>query len=452
MLDPACGTGNFLYVTLELMKRLEGEVLDALAGYARGDAGLLDLAGATVDPHQFLGLDVNPRAVPVAELVLWIGYLQWHFRTNGKAPPAPPILRDFRTIREGDALLSYTRIAADKDSAGKPVTRWGGCTVPDPITGEDVPDLTDQVLVLRPMGGKQAPWRLLTSSWATRPSWPARTCGRSWVAATRKPCGRLTPRCRHRLTWRCSSGGGRRSCAGGGRAGKVRRFGFITSNSIRGVFCRRVLAAAMEGTKPLHLAFAIPDHPWAQGDGAAAVRIAMTVGAPGTGAGRLLTVEREGAGAVPDVALAMREGTVNADLTVGASPQDAKELKASINLAHRGVNVFGKGFITTLGTAKALGLGQVSGLDRHIRPYVNGRDVSQRSRDAWIIDFFGLKNISETELSRRLPTLVVACKARAGYQRTLVHPEDLVAIWLATPRAKAGSIWPDQVCCDCGDG
>ncbi len=158
VLDPACGTGNFLYVTLELMKRLEGEVLDTLAGYARGDAGLLDLAGATVNPEQFFGLDVNPRAVPVAELVLWIGYLQWHFRTNGAAPPAEPILRDFRTIREADALLSYARTEADRDGAGRPVTRWGGRTAPHPITGEQVPDLADQVLVLRPVGGKPAPW------------------------------------------------------------------------------------------------------------------------------------------------------------------------------------------------------------------------------------------------------------------------------------------------------
>ena len=39
----------------------------------------------TVDPHQFLGIEINPRAAAIAELVLWIGYLQWHFRTRGKA-------------------------------------------------------------------------------------------------------------------------------------------------------------------------------------------------------------------------------------------------------------------------------------------------------------------------------------------------------------------------------
>ena len=97
VLDPACGTGNFLYVTLELMKRLEGEVLDLLADLLPNEAGRLDLAGVTVDPHQFLGLEKNPRAVPVAELVLWIGYLQWHVRTRGGAPPPSPSCATSRT-------------------------------------------------------------------------------------------------------------------------------------------------------------------------------------------------------------------------------------------------------------------------------------------------------------------------------------------------------------------
>lgn len=126
VLDPACGTGNFLYVTLELMKRLEGEVLDLLTDRSPGEGDRLDIAGASVDPHQFLGLEKNPRAVPVAELVLWIGYLQWHFRTRGNAPPAEPILRDFKNIREQDALLTYEREEPERTQRGDPVTRWGG--------------------------------------------------------------------------------------------------------------------------------------------------------------------------------------------------------------------------------------------------------------------------------------------------------------------------------------
>ena len=59
VLDPACGTGNFLYVALELMKRLEGEVLEALVDLG-GQEALKGLEGHTIDPHQFLGLEKKP--------------------------------------------------------------------------------------------------------------------------------------------------------------------------------------------------------------------------------------------------------------------------------------------------------------------------------------------------------------------------------------------------------
>ena len=71
VLDPACGSGNFLYVALERMKRLEGEVTALLE-----ELGETQSTFITVDPHQFLGIELNPWAANVAELVLWIGYLQ----------------------------------------------------------------------------------------------------------------------------------------------------------------------------------------------------------------------------------------------------------------------------------------------------------------------------------------------------------------------------------------
>jgi hypothetical protein len=94
VLDPACGTANFLYVTLKHIKRLEGEVLTALHDLGESQT-LLDLEGVTVDPHQFLGIEVNPRAAAIADVVLWIGYLQWHFRTRGQVMPPEPMLRPF---------------------------------------------------------------------------------------------------------------------------------------------------------------------------------------------------------------------------------------------------------------------------------------------------------------------------------------------------------------------
>lgn len=117
ILDPACGSGNFLYVSLELLKRLEGEVLDALVDLG-GQEALRSLEGHTVDPHQFLGLEINPRAAAIAELVLWIGHLQWHIRTKGGAPQEP-ILKAFHNIEVRDAVLTWEGWPVPKPVAGK---------------------------------------------------------------------------------------------------------------------------------------------------------------------------------------------------------------------------------------------------------------------------------------------------------------------------------------------
>ncbi|MFO1033619.1 MAG: type IIL restriction-modification enzyme MmeI [Hyphomicrobiales bacterium] len=121
VLDPACGTGNFLYVTLELMKRLEGDVLDVLEQLGGQEA--LRLEKFTVDPHQFLGIEKNPRAAAIAELVLWIGYLRWHLKTKGEQPPEP-ILREFKNIERRDAVLSYTGVDTDGSLTGVKRPEW----------------------------------------------------------------------------------------------------------------------------------------------------------------------------------------------------------------------------------------------------------------------------------------------------------------------------------------
>ena len=69
-----------------------------------GQEALSGLEGHTVDPHQFLGMELNPRAAAIAELVLWIGHLQWHVRTKG-GMPSEPILRAFKNILVKDAVL-----------------------------------------------------------------------------------------------------------------------------------------------------------------------------------------------------------------------------------------------------------------------------------------------------------------------------------------------------------
>jgi len=400
VLDPACGTGNFLYVTMELMKRLEGEVLDALANLIPGEGDRLAIHGGSVDPHQFLGLERNPRAVPVAELVLWIGWLQWHFRTIGAAPPPDPILRDFHNIQEADSLLTYDAEEIVRDAAGTPVTRWDGRTTKKhAVTGEDVPDEAATVEVTRLTGARMTPWPdadfivgnppfiggkdiradlgegYATALWATYKEVPnsADLAMFFWWRAAQ---ALIAPKA------------------------AARRFGLITSNSIRQIFSRRVVADTMAARRAVRLVFAIADHPWSNGDGAAAVRIAMTVAErvvpnaeirPAV----LATVTSEAAGDVPVVTLVVREGIINADLSMGADSDQGRPLRANEGISSRGMSLHGAGFIVTPAQAAALGLGTVPGLERHIRPYLNGRDLTQRSRGMMVIDVFG---IAEPEL------------------------------------------------------
>ena len=120
-------------------------------------------------------------------------------------------------------------------------------------------------------------------------------------------------------------------------------------------------------------------------------------------------MERESKEAVPDVLLAIREGVVNADLTVGASPDIARGLCTNERISSRGMSLHGAGFIVSPATAAALGLGRVPGLEAHIRPYLNGRDMTGRSRGMMVIGMFGL---TEAEVRQRFP---------AVFQHLLLH-------------------------------
>jgi hypothetical protein len=157
ILDPACGSGNFLYVALEMLKRLEGEVLDVLEQL--GGNRRLEMETNTVDPHQFLGLEINPRAATIAELVLWIGYLQWHFRTSGDARPPVPVLRAFKNIQCQDAVLEYDSVKPILDKSGNPVTRWDVVSMKiHPVTNLEVPDETARVQELEYENARRAVW------------------------------------------------------------------------------------------------------------------------------------------------------------------------------------------------------------------------------------------------------------------------------------------------------
>lgn len=101
VLDPACGSGNFLYVTLQKLKDLEKEAL-----VFAGDCGLGSFL-PQVNPTQFYGIEINPYAFDLAQTTLWIGYLQW-VQANGYGTPAEPILRRMDNFQNRDAVLDLS--------------------------------------------------------------------------------------------------------------------------------------------------------------------------------------------------------------------------------------------------------------------------------------------------------------------------------------------------------
>lgn len=363
VLDPACGTGNFLYVALELMKRLEGEVLEALAELGETEGIGLE----TVDPHQFLGIELNVRAAAIAELVLWIGYLQQHYR-NRSEHPAEPILKAFGNIQQKDAVLTwdgYPELQFEMRD-GEAVQVFPNARRPEWPEAE--------FIVGNPpfIGGKDLRSRMepgyAEALWKAHPHMneSADFVMYWWDRAAELLTRKKTP---------------------------LRRFGLVTTNSISQVFQRRVMERHLNAKAPVSIIFAVPDHPWTKATkDSAAVRIAMTAARAGTHEGELREVVSEAGLDTddPTLAFANRGGKINSDLTVGVDVTRATTLLANEGVCSPGVKLHGSGFIINPAEAALLGLGRRPDLERHIRSYRNARDLTAQPRGVLVIDLFGL--------------------------------------------------------------
>ena len=399
VLDPACGTGNFLYVTLDLFKRLEGEAVKLLLDLPGTHEPLVMMQGLTVTPAQFLGIEVKPWAREIANLVLWIGYLQWQLRARGDASHFPePVLREYGNIECRDAVLAWDRIEPVLDESGRPVSRWDGLTTKtSPLTGEEIPDDAARVPVVRYVGPREAEWPAADFVVGNPPfigNWRMRTAlGDGYVEALRSVHPEVPDSCDYVLYWW-------NRAATLTREGRIRRFGLITTNSISQSLGRRLVQSHLGAATPLSLCFAIADHPWVDSLDGAAVRIAMTVGASGHFVGTLGEVMQGAASGGVDQAaapLVIRNGLINADLTVGANVASAVSLRSNLGLSSPGVKLHGAGFIVAPADAIRLGRGLRDGLDRYIVPYRHGRDLTGDSRDLLVIDLHGL-SIEEVQL------------------------------------------------------
>lgn len=392
VLDPACGSGNFLYVTLEHLKRLEGEVFNELDALGDNQAKL-SFEGESVTLQQLLGIELNPRAAALAELVLWIGFLQWQIRNFGNTGVAEPVIHNYGNIENRDAVLAWDERVEQLGEDGKPLMRWDGVTRKlHPVTGALVPDDSAQCPQWRYDGARKATWPEADFIIGNPPfigAAPMRAAlGTGYVEALRRAWPEVPESADFVMFWWTHAGALV-------TAGNVKRMGLITTNSLRQTFNRRVVQSALE--KANTLLFAIPDHPWVDGADGAAVRISMTVLESGGAEGRLLTVIKEAAGHDGEVMVALEEqrGAIHADLTIGVNLTAAAPLMANSNLSNRGVQLFGSGFIVTHDQAMALLSATpptTSAVSRAsiIRDYRHGRDLTDRPRGVQVIDAFGM--------------------------------------------------------------
>jgi hypothetical protein len=149
-LDPACGSGNFLYVTLHMVKRLELEVLRAIEEIT----GNPELGIEEVGPWQFHGIEIKPWAREIAELTLWIGYHQFwmEHHKGGKVPE--PVLEDTGTLEQRDAVLDYDEVVEiPEKSRPDPTPR-----IVHPVTGKLVPDPEARLVYKMYKNPRPAPW------------------------------------------------------------------------------------------------------------------------------------------------------------------------------------------------------------------------------------------------------------------------------------------------------
>ena len=258
-----------------------------------------------------------------------------------------------------------------------------------PVTGEDVPDDKATVAVERYVNPRKASWPATEFVVGNPPflgSKRMREClGDGYVDAIQEAWPEVPQATDFVLRWW-------HEAAELLRAGKIRAFGFVTTNSIGQAYNRRAIEAHVE-SGDCNLMFAIPDHPWVDSADGAAVRIAMTAATRSTHPGVLVEVVAERPDAEhEEVSVETRSttGDINAGLQIGADAGGAAELKSNAGLCCVGIKTIGSAFVVEPKGAAALGLGSRPGLEGHIRPYRNGRDISQTSRGLMVIDLFGL--------------------------------------------------------------
>jgi hypothetical protein len=323
VLDPACGSGNFLYVALHQLKDLEQEVWRYAGGLGLTQPEL------GVTPLQLHGIEKNPFAAELAQVVVWIGHLQW-LRLNGwlEGQPIEPILQTLHSIECKDAILAF-------DTDGQPVEpEWPAVDV---IIGNP-PFLGSKKLrgefgniyfdTLQLLYGSRVPARMdLVMYWFER--------AREQLLNT-----------------------------------KVRRVGLLATNSIRQQNNRAILERIKQ-TGEIFMAWS--DRPWVLDS--AAVRVSIVAFDDGKEQERTID--------------GRPVSTIHADLSAGTSFVGIRRLTENADICYMGNIKVGPFELSAAQAAAMIAQPNASGRLNSdvVRPLVGGDDITGRPKDGWIIDF-----------------------------------------------------------------
>ena len=364
VLDPACGSGNFLYLALKALRDIEKQAhIEALE---LGQSAELSMQ---TGPHNILGLEINEFAAELARVTVWIGDIQW-CRRNGYPHAINPILKPLDGIEHRDALLVMPAqagiqapLTTQSSDAALPTSELDSRNHNNDGAAVEAEWPTADVIVGNPpfLGDK-----IMRSE-----------LGADYVETLRRVYAGRVPGGADLVTYWFEKA--RAQIA----AGKLKAAGLVATNSIRGGANRKVLERIVASSRIFQ---AWSDEEWV--NEGAAVRVSLV-------AFGCLPSSAGGGGAGGEGGVAHLDGVpvveIHADLTAGEGVNltQAKPLAENAKTAFQGITKGGAFDISGEIARQWLRLPNPNGRPNStvVRPWKNGIDVTQRPSDKWIVDF-----------------------------------------------------------------
>ena len=328
ILDPACGSGNFLFLGLKALKDVELLTITQAAGL-----GLDREQDLVTGPHNLLGIEINEYAAELARVSIWIGEIQWRM-AHGYAPKLNPVLEPLEQIECRDALLAWPDEGADRRATE---AAWPRADV---VVGN--PPF---------LGGKKFVSEL----------------GEVYSAELRRIFTGRIPGLADLVTYWFEKSRDQIL------RGELQQAGFVATNSIRDGFGREVLKRIVSDA-PIFEAWS--DEPWV--NEGAAVRVSLIAFSA-----QQHTCQLNGqvvSGITTDLS---EQSSQHVDLT------NVQKLPECLGLAFQGTTRSGPFDIPGSMARDWLRLPNPHGKSNAdvVRPWSNGLDITRRSSDTWIVDF-----------------------------------------------------------------